>query len=69
MALGFIFYSSSAYFTLSHHLTIMDTLQAVLAKAKDMHPKLAGGMFVFFALGAIGGMMSLLMQDKPIFER
>ncbi len=25
-------------------------------------------MFVFFALGAVGGMMSLLMQGKPIFE-
>lgn len=40
----------------------------VIAKAKDMHPKLAFGMFFFFALGAIGGMMSLIMQDKPIFE-
>jgi hypothetical protein len=41
---------------------------AVLAKAKDMHPKLAAGMTFFFALGAMGGMMSLLMQGKPIFE-
>lgn len=40
----------------------------VVAKAKDMHPKLAVGMFVFFALGAVGGMMSLIMQDRPIFE-
>lgn len=36
--------------------------------AKDMHPKLAGGMAVFFLLGAIGGMLSLVMQDKPIFD-
>jgi F0F1-type ATP synthase membrane subunit c/vacuolar-type H+-ATPase subunit K len=43
--------------------------QDVVAKAKDMHPKLAVGMFVFFALGAVGGMMSLIMQDRPIFER
>mmetsp|Transcript_39588 Transcript_39588/g.88056 ORF Transcript_39588/g.88056 Transcript_39588/m.88056 type:complete len:212 (-) Transcript_39588:422-1057(-) len=41
---------------------------AVVAKAKDMHPKLAAGMTFFFALGASGGMMSLLMQGKPIFE-
>jgi hypothetical protein len=41
---------------------------AAVAEAKDMHPKLAAGMFIFFALGAVGGMMSLLMQDKPIFE-
>lgn len=41
---------------------------AVIAKAKEAHPKLAAGMFFFFAAGAVGGMMSLLMQDKPIFE-
>ncbi|XP_068640652.1 uncharacterized protein [Aristolochia californica] len=38
------------------------------AKAKDLHPKLLGGMFFFFALGATGGITSLLTQDKPIFE-
>eukprot|EP00890_Picochlorum_soloecismus_P000729 jgi/Picsp_1/1657/NSC_05131-R1_protein len=37
-------------------------------KARDMHPKLAGGMAIFFALGALGGMMSLLMQEKDIFS-
>jgi hypothetical protein len=31
--------------------------------------QLALGMFFFFALGATGGMMSLIMQQKPIFER
>lgn len=36
-------------------------------KAIDMHPKLAGGMAFFFALGALGGMMSLLMQGENIF--
>ena len=54
--------------SLEYHFPLPWQCQEVLAKAKDMHPKLAGGMFVFFALGAIGGMMSLLMQDKPIFE-
>lgn len=44
-------------------------VQDVVAKAKDMHPKLSLGMFIFFALGAVGGMMSLVMQDRPIFER
>ncbi|KAL3642613.1 hypothetical protein CASFOL_013428 [Castilleja foliolosa] len=38
------------------------------AKAKDLHPKLMGGMFFFFALGATGGVTSLLTSDKPIFE-
>ena len=38
------------------------------AKAKDMHPKLVIGMTVFFALGAFGGMTSLLMQGQPIFK-
>jgi len=23
----------------------------------------------FFALGAVGGMMSLIMQDRPVFAR
>lgn len=38
------------------------------AKATDLHPKLLGGMFFFFALGATGGITSLLTSDKPIFE-
>ncbi|KAF3441817.1 hypothetical protein FNV43_RR15732 [Rhamnella rubrinervis] len=38
------------------------------AKAKDLHPKLLGGMFFFFALGATGGITSLLTSGKPIFE-
>ncbi|XP_043702313.1 uncharacterized protein LOC122652591 [Telopea speciosissima] len=38
------------------------------ANAKDLHPKLLGGMFFFFALGATGGVTSLLTSDKPIFE-
>ncbi|ERM94815.1 hypothetical protein AMTR_s00009p00015690 [Amborella trichopoda] len=39
------------------------------AKAKDLHPKLLGGMFFFFVVGATGGITSLLTSDKPIFER
>ncbi|MQL90327.1 hypothetical protein Taro_022909, partial [Colocasia esculenta] len=38
------------------------------AMAKDLHPKLLGGMFFFFALGATGGITSLLTSDKPILE-
>ncbi|WOL10700.1 hypothetical protein Cni_G19459 [Canna indica] len=38
------------------------------AKAKDLHPKLLGGMFFFFALGATGGIIALLTSNKPIFE-
>ncbi|KAF7821034.1 GATA zinc finger domain-containing protein 10 [Senna tora] len=38
------------------------------AYAKDLHPKLLGGMFFFFVLGATGGITSLLTLDKPIFE-
>lgn len=34
-----------------------------------MHPKLLAGMFFFFALGATGGVTSLLTSDRPIFER
>ena len=34
----------------------------VIKTAQDMHPKLAAGMGIFFALGAVGGMMSMIMQ-------
>lgn len=39
-----------------------------LQKARDLHPKLSGGMAFFFALGSLGGMMSLLMQEQNIFS-
>jgi hypothetical protein len=42
---------------------------ATVIKARDLHPKLATGMTIFFALGALGGIMSLIMQGKPIFSR
>ena len=42
---------------------------AVVTKARQLHPRLALGMTAFFALGAVGGIMSLIMQDKPIFAR
>ncbi|KAJ6835186.1 uncharacterized protein M6B38_325400 [Iris pallida] len=38
------------------------------AMAKDLHPKLLGGMFFFFALGATGGVTALLTSGKPILE-
>ncbi|KNA11787.1 hypothetical protein SOVF_131750 [Spinacia oleracea] len=38
------------------------------AKAKDLHPKLLAGMFIFFGLGATGGVTSLLTSDRPIFD-
>lgn len=39
-----------------------------IAKAKDLHPKLLGGMFFFFSLGALGGITSLLTSEKPILD-
>lgn len=41
---------------------------AAVVKAKDLHPKLAVGMGLFFALGGVGGLMSLTMQGKPILQ-
>lgn len=41
---------------------------AVLANAKDRHPQVALAMTFFFTIGAIGGMVSLLMQGLPIFK-
>lgn len=52
-----------------HLNTCLLWIQEEKAKAKDLHPKLLAGMFFFFALGATGGVTSLLTSDKPIFER
>lgn len=49
--------------------SVLELSQEEKAYAKDLHPKLLGGMFFFFALGATGGIISLLTSDKPIFER
>ena len=38
-------------------------------EARRLHPPLAIGMTVFFALGGLGGLSSLVVQNKPIFER
>lgn len=42
--------------------------EAAVSNAKELHVKLALGMTLFFALGALGGMMSLLMQGKPLTQ-
>ncbi|KAI5073137.1 hypothetical protein GOP47_0011150 [Adiantum capillus-veneris] len=52
---------------LGWQIRLADDLE-VKAKAKDLHPKLLGGMFFFFSLGATGGILSLLTSGKPIFE-
>ena len=41
---------------------------SVLATAKRLHPQLTIGMTIFFALGAVGGMTSLIMQGQPLFK-
>jgi hypothetical protein len=40
----------------------------MIIRAKQLHPKLTLGMTVFFSLGAVGGVMSLIMQGRPIFQ-
>eukprot|EP00250_Pteridium_aquilinum_P004256 c14482_g1_i1 orf=128-961(+) len=52
---------------LGWQIRLSDDMEAK-AKAKDLHPKLLGGMFFFFSLGATGGILSLLTCGKPIFE-
>ena len=59
-------------FCVSHHWSSCNFalgFQDVKIQAKDLHPKLLGGMFFFFALGATGGILSLLTAGKPILER
>ena len=45
------------------------TDSAVVAKARDQHPKLATAMGVFFAIGAFGGMGSVIAQGQPLLAR
>jgi fucose 4-O-acetylase-like acetyltransferase len=47
---------------------MMQADQAVAVKSRSEHRKLAPLMFLFIALGYTGGVLSLVMQDKPIFE-
>ena len=52
---------------LGWQIRLSDNPDVVMA-AKEAHPKLAAGMSVFFALGAIGGLLSLTMQGKDIMN-
>lgn len=40
----------------------------MIIKAKQLHPKLTLGMTIFFSLGAVGGLISLVMQGKSLFQ-
>lgn len=44
------------------------TDEAVAVKSRSDHRKLAPLMFAFIAAGYIGGVLSLVMQNQPIFE-
>ena len=41
----------------------------LVQKAKDSHPKIAGAMALFFAIGAFGGMGSMLTQQQSLLSR
>lgn len=40
----------------------------IAGQEREAHPKIAGWMFLFMALGFTGGVLSLVMQQQPIFE-
>ena len=42
---------------------------AAVAKARNQHPKLALAMSLFFAIGAFGGMGSIIAQTQPLLSR
>lgn len=48
--------------------TLLQTDQAQAVKSRADHRKIAPFMFLFIALGYTGGVLSLVMQDQPIFE-
>jgi hypothetical protein len=41
---------------------------AIVDQSRNAHSKIAGWMFLFMALGFTGGVLSLVMQQQPIFE-
>ena len=40
----------------------------IAGQNRSAHPKIAGWMYLFMALGFTGGVLSLVMQQQPIFE-
>jgi fucose 4-O-acetylase-like acetyltransferase len=40
----------------------------VAIQSRSSHRKLAPWMFLFMTLGSVGGVLSLVMQDKPILQ-
>ncbi|HEY9749967.1 MAG TPA: DUF4079 domain-containing protein [Allocoleopsis sp.] len=46
----------------------LTTDATIAGQNRDAHPKIAGWMFLFMALGFTGGVLSLVMQQQPIFE-
>src|SRR6476646_777416 len=40
----------------------------IAGPSREAHPKIAGWMFLFMALGFTGGVLSLVMQQQPIFK-
>ena len=42
---------------------------AAVSKARDRHPKVALAMTLFFAIGAFGGMGSIIAQGQPLLSR
>ena len=44
------------------------TDSGVAVGQKQQHAKIAPLMYLFIVLGATGGILSLVMQDEPIFE-
>ena len=42
---------------------------AAVSKARSQHPKLAIAMGLFFAIGAFGGMGSVIAQGQPLLAR
>jgi hypothetical protein len=48
--------------------TLLEKDPEAAAAKRAEHGKIAPLMFLFIALGYTGGVLSLVMQDKPIFE-
>ena len=66
--MGIVVFVMGGYMAYSGWKGRTATDEAVAAESKSMHAKLAPAVFLFISLGYTGGVLSLVMQEQPIFE-
>lgn len=68
LMMGIVVLAMGSYVGLTGWQGRVTTEPDVAIASHSMHKKLAIWMFTFIALGYTGGVLSMVMQDQPIFE-